>query len=941
MPRRPCTDALARVAAPRRRRGAGLLALGLLWLGVAAEAAAQPPYPVYRLEAHLDREAHTLTGTVRIELGEADPRPRREWWLHLPPNRFLEKDPRGFRRATHAIPFAPRFAGEPAVDRMFPDGFSPGRIRILAVHDGQGRPVPHDLHDNAAVREGFSVRDGLLRARFPAGSPGRVLVVRFRTRLPHRHWDGWDARGVFAERWHPVLLNYRSGEWIRRVSEPAPGRYALRLTTDRRATVVPPARAPRPIGPERPLRLPLQAEPARTFPVIVVDAMEQARAEAGALQVHSLYRPGDTRTGELALEIGAGAAAYLRDHYGLAPPVEHLTLVQTAIPEGDPFATRGAVFIPRPDYHNTPWLDRVLLGRVARAVAQQWFGETLLADADRQAWFIYGLSGFVSLEFFAHLYGWDAAVHSITDWLAPRYREHYFEKPMRDLMRRERDAPVVTSLWHHPLPRTARVVVHDKAPLVIRQLNYVLGEDTFHRGLQRLLATHRHRPVDAAAFQQAMETAAERPLDWYFDAWFHGTPQLDYALAGWQQTPIDGGYRVRVRVRRLADGRMPLKVRLVTGDGTPVERRWPGIEPEATLVFETDKRVREVVLDPEEELLEIERRNNHSAANVRLRPFFDWSKNREVLVSVRGRAGGNAIDGNYVMIGANVTFNEDNELRFLPGYGQESGEPIYDVGWTRRRFLFPRLKLQLRQSRIGGRELFGAGLSYRHDTPPRMNLRSGLELRLEHVDRPPGGDGGGRSTNNVLWNEHWSHTTTASTHHVVDLGWERSREDYGSDFDYDIVKGSVTNGVTLGFDHTLLAEVIRAATYGTAPVQKKPLLGDPLVLRGYPRTLALVRDNIAAVRLDYEYVLSRAIVGREIQTRRTTGILFVDFGKAWDNDESPDDTPQRQNVGVGLEVAVNVMSQVEVPLRVEVARPVNDSEYDRTQYVFFRALAFF
>ena len=40
-------------------------------------------------------------------------------------------------------------------------------------------------------------------------------------------------------------------------------------------------------------------------------------------------------------------------------------------------------------------------------------------------------------------------------------------------------------------------------------------------------------------------------------------------------------------------------------------------------------------------------------------------------------------------------------------------------------------------------------------------------------------------------------------------------------------------------------------------------------------------------------------------------------------------------------VDVNAMGQVTFPLRMEVAFPVNDPEYQRTQYVLFGALAFF
>jgi hypothetical protein len=908
---------------------------------------AQETVPLYRFDTHLDSKGHRIVATMRVELSPEDERAGQSWWFGLQPNRFLASDPRGPRRRLDSVPFGYSYLTSAYQDTMQPAGFSEGNIRILSVEDGLGRPLNAAYEDNPQVQVGFSVKRGLMRVDFRPDSPCCAAVVRFETNLPNRVWDGWSDTGVYTEHWMPNLLPLRGGDWVRDPAEPAQARCSGKFQADRKGWLVLADAKPERVSPGGIVERPPDVAPSRACLLAFLPKAKAAITERHGVIITSLYRTGDDRVGGLMLDVAEGFLEFAEQHYNLAYPKKHLTFIPSDWADGDLIASDGAVIVPAAEYKNSPVLDRVLVGRVSRAVAQQWFGETVFVNEDREAWLIWGLSGYLSLEFFDFLYGWDAPTHNITDWLAPRYREHYFEGQVRGLVRNDQDAPLDLSLWNYPRATVARVIVHHKAPLVLRQLEHVVGNATFHDAVRRYESENRDARGGAAKFQAAVEREANLDFGWYFDDWVRGVTLLDFELRKIDQTPTADGYDVDIDIRRRKAPRMPVEVLVSTEGGEDITTRWEGTGRDTILHLHTQSRVTRVVLDPREHLMEIDRKNNYSDANVRVRPFFDWSKDREVLVSLQGRAGGNAIDGNFVMLGASVDLDADNEIHVIPGYGQDSEELVYDVGWIHKRFLFPRLDLTFSRSRIGGRDFLGTAFGYHHDVPERMAWDSTLEFRVEHVDalpqrgNTPIGLQSPGQVNNVNLLEFFTIDPTGPTYHQATLELERSQPEWRSDFQYTLARLDWLNGFELAYDHIVELTFVRGAIDGNAPVQKKPLLGDPLVLRGYPRSINLVFDQLAAVRLDYRYIFSRGVNGRELQTRKITGLLFTDLGKGWDNGESPDSQPQRQDAGFGIEIELELVGQVSFPIRIEVAQPYNDKEYKRIQFIFFQALAFF
>ncbi|MBI4081233.1 MAG: BamA/TamA family outer membrane protein [Candidatus Lambdaproteobacteria bacterium] len=923
----------------------GWLLLSIAMYALVPQALAQS-IPDYRIDVHLDGSGRAIFGSIDVRVAENDARPRGTWWFHLPPNRFLESDPRGPRRNMESIPFGRSFVTPEQGDPLLPEGFSFGMIEIFAVTDDDGRLLRHTYWANPLLPEGYSIRDGLLRVEFTPGTTGRAVRIFFRTTLPERYWDGWNTTGVFAEHWHPALLNFRDGEWVRDPADPTPGKFAGKIQADRAGWLVAGRGPALQLEEGGRLMLPDNPLPMRSLPFVHIDSMELQESTFDGIRLRSFYRNGNRRVSNLARDVAEEFLLFMRERYGLDLPMPELTFVEIDSHPGDIRVAGQIIVIPTLYYVNNRIIDRVFVGKLSQALAQIWFGQEVWANSDRQAWLPLGMGGFLSLDFYAYLYGWDAGIHGLMDWLNPRYREHYFEQAVRGQIATSEDAPLMVSLSQYPHFRSALISLFQKAPLVVRALSHIVGEERFRRGIREFYRRYRYRAATEQGFEQVMTEVAGVPIDWFIAEWFYGTPRVDYALAGWSQRPRDGSTLVEVRVERREAGIMPVDVEVTAVTGETLMQRWDGKEQAATLRFVLAGPVERIVLDPGEYLLETDRQNNRSDTLIRFRPFFDWQKQREKLILLRGSLGGNAIDGNFVGLGATALIDEDNEVRLIPGYGQESERLLYEAGWVRKRFLFERLSLDLNAEQIGGRVSRGAALYFRHPTPEAFFVQTGIAANVEHVEaaradrltstiqRP------GRSGNWELSNE-TSYRGGEKYFGRFTLSYEHSAQALDADFNYGSLRLAFAQTFTLGPRHVIKFDLIRGLTDGDAPIQKRHLLGDPTVLRGYPRDVALVNDQIAAMRFEYQYIVTRRIIGTALQSRRISGIFSVDAGKGWNNDENPYRAPQRQDVGVGIGFDVDVLSHVAFPLRFEVSIPFNDRQYQQERFIFFEALTFF
>jgi hypothetical protein len=153
------------------------------------------------------------------------------------------------------------------------------------------------------------------------------------------------------------------------------------------------------------------------------------------------------------------------------------------------------------------------------------------------------------------------------------------------------------------------LMTYTKPALVYRMLRELLGEEPFLRGLRLYYERNALRHVREEDFQRAMEEASGRDLRWFFFQWIHTTATLDYRVGQVSTTQTaDGSWETSVEVVRDGDAWMPVKLR-VGSETQLLERR----DSAQIVKVKTAERPAEVVLDPDDVLLDIAPENNRAA----------------------------------------------------------------------------------------------------------------------------------------------------------------------------------------------------------------------------------------------------------------------------------------------------------------------------------------
>ncbi|MED5288430.1 MAG: hypothetical protein VX417_00465, partial [SAR324 cluster bacterium] len=188
--------------------------------------------------------------------------------------------------------------------------------------------------------------------------------------------------------------------------------------------------------------------------------------------------------------------------------------------------------------------------------------------------------------------------------------------------------------------------------------------------------------------------------------------ELDYALGNLKTQKKEGGdYLTEVEVKKTDRARMPLEVMLSTEDGEKIHQLILGDQKSETLFFTTKSPAKKVSLDPDEQLLESKRINNHSFSFHRVRFAFDWKRKRERLWLLVPGISSNAIDGNSYGLAVRHNF-EEYRILVIPGYGSKNKRFLFQLDLDRNFSSFKGLSGGLTFKEHGGIRSDGLRLNY-------------------------------------------------------------------------------------------------------------------------------------------------------------------------------------------------------------------------------------
>jgi aminopeptidase N len=193
-------------------------------------------------------------------------------------------------------------------------------------------------------------------------------------------------------------------------------------------------------------------------------------------------------------------------------------------------------------------------------IAHEWFGNTVFTDSGSGNW-NEGLTLYVAdyLSSEAAGRGWDCRRRMLSGYgnNIPAGKA----TPLAEFLDKDDD-------------RAAKFIGYGKAGMVFHMLRRELGDARFFAGLRRFVVEHRFRLTSWHDIRKSFETAAGRPLDWFFAQWVWRaeTPMLDIASIETRKLS-GGGVYVETVITQLAQGdersvfrlRLPLVWRFADG----------------------------------------------------------------------------------------------------------------------------------------------------------------------------------------------------------------------------------------------------------------------------------------------------------------------------------------------------------------------------------------
>ncbi|HCV95238.1 MAG TPA: aminopeptidase [Stenotrophomonas sp.] len=149
---------------------------------------------------------------------------------------------------------------------------------------------------------------------------------------------------------------------------------------------------------------------------------------------------------------------------------------------------------------------------MAHEAAHQWWGNRVTCASWQHFWLNEGMANFMTAAYLQHAQGEAAYQAQVDGW----------RKRLNALQAKGADHALVYAHWDAP-SADDRAVVYRKGAYVLHLLRVELGEAAFWRGLREYTVANDGRAVVTADFQRAMEKAAGRSLQPFFQAWVYTT----------------------------------------------------------------------------------------------------------------------------------------------------------------------------------------------------------------------------------------------------------------------------------------------------------------------------------------------------------------------------------------------------------------------------------
>jgi len=569
----------------------------------------------YYMEIDMDVDSHQFTGKQILKYTNNSPDTLHRVFYHLYFNAFQPGSMMDVRSRTIADPDAR------VLDRISKLG--PQEIGYLKVEslDLDGEPLVYKV-------EGTILEADLHRPILPGATARFDMLFQGQVPLQIRRSGRDNAEGVSysMSQWYPKLSEYDYRGWhpnpyVGREFHGVWGNFEIKLTIDTDYTVAATGYLQNPdeIGhgysdsqskPEKgKLTWHFKAPGVHDFMWAADPDYKHITSQVpDGPDLHFFYIPGSSTDHWEKLPLyTARAITYLSENYGKYP-YEQFSVVQG----GD-----GGMEYPMSTLITGHRSLRSLVGVMVHELAHCWYQSVLANNESLFSWMDEGFASYVSEEVMDYLFEEQTLPHPQIS-----HFESYF-----DLVESGNEEPLSTHADHFDLNRGFSVSSYNKGSVFLRQLNYIVGEAAFRRGMLRFFDEWKFRHPEPNDLKRIMEKESGIILSWYFEYWINSTKTIDYGINSVKAS----GEKTEIILERPGGMIMPLDLQIAYKSGSretyyiplrmmhghkplgemKLSEPWPWTYPAYTLTLENPlDQISSIEINPGKQIADINSDNN-------------------------------------------------------------------------------------------------------------------------------------------------------------------------------------------------------------------------------------------------------------------------------------------------------------------------------------------
>ena len=314
-------------------------------------------------------------------------------------------------------------------------------------------------------------------------------------------------------------------------------------------------------------------------------------------------------------------------------------------------------------------------------------------------------------------------------------------------------ARFVTSGYNTPIAGSSRKSpgysvygynAYSKPAMMLYNLRGYLGEERFLSAMQSYYDQWKLKHPDEERFRTAMREATGEDLDWFFDQWLHEAGYADYALTGWKSKRLASGeYEVTASILNKGTMAYPLDVEVELANGESYRpERWTNFTNrwKDDYTFTVPVRPKRITLDPDDWILDVDRRDNSSgftphSFTLQMNSTPGSPRDAYLITAFPWLVWYHPLDGWKPGLSMGRSYGFWTSQVMSVSYGVQSQE----VFWRFRsshdlRSILPGLKLKWRLSELEG--VRGAGIqadysgSKLYGYPPNYSFSGGYKITI-------------------------------------------------------------------------------------------------------------------------------------------------------------------------------------------------------------------